>query len=105
MINPLWLITVIKVLGMIVTWGYCLLTKASVFERDHSTIILPVYNQEILGLILLPECLWKMCQVFVYVCGVPEMLLSEYFLEMCMQAGSNQMKLCMIQMFLLHCIC
>lgn len=48
MINPLWLITVIKVLGMIVTWGYCLLTKASVFERDHSTIILPVYNQEIL---------------------------------------------------------
>lgn len=36
-INHLWLISVIKVLGMIVICGCCLLTKASVFERGHST--------------------------------------------------------------------
>lgn len=38
-INHLWLITVIKVLGMIVIWGCCLLTKACVSERDHGNIL------------------------------------------------------------------
>lgn len=77
-INYLWLITVIKILGVIVA-------------------IFPVYNQDTLVWLHLIAKVFaeNVSGICVRLWG-PRMVLGECFLEMCMHAASKQMKWCII---------